>query len=90
MIHRPFRPFFVPLLELNNTSSNLLDMQWRVLSMSEVLRHDHPDAAQALHQANVEIQSAIRYLQNQQWVFMLALRQELQQHLRQYGTWPSL
>ena len=46
--------------------------------------------ANALRQANVEIQRAIQYLQNQQWMLMLTLRQELQQHIRQFGDWPSL
>ena len=59
-----FQTLLTPLLELNDALSNLLDAQWKILSMSELMRQDHPDAAHALRQANVEIQSAIRHLQN--------------------------
>ena len=45
-------------------------LQWRVLSLSEMLGHDHPDVANALRQTNVEIQRAIRSFQNQQWMIM--------------------
>ena len=79
-----------PLLEVNNTLFDLLDVQWRLLTLSDLMMPNHPVAAAALRQANVETQRATQYFQNQKWMLMLTLRQGLQMHMKQFGSWHSL
>ena len=85
-----FQTLLAPLLEVNNNLSYLLYLQWRLLTLSDLLMPNHPVAANALLQATIETQRAVQYFQNQKWMLMLTLRQELQVHMRQFGSWPAL
>ena len=89
MILRPpsLQTLFQPLFEANNSLVTLLDIQWRVPAMSDLMEQSHPEVAEGLRQANGSIiQQSIHRLRNEQWMLTLAFRQGLQHHLREYGT----
>ena len=87
---RSFQDLLSPLLQVEAHLSTLLDMQWRLIALSDLFAQRFPEIGQALDQSARSLQVAIVHFQNEKWFLMMALRQRLQQYLRENGAWPTL
>ena len=63
-----------PLLQLETDLATFLDIQWRLIALSDLFATRFPEVGQALDKAARELNIAIRHFQKEMWFLMMALR----------------